>query len=239
MSGKNRVWMASIVAIVVVVLSVGGALAAQDSRPVLTVGSAQQAATPQPCSDPQPAIDAVAAYFGVPVDEIQALYDSGAGLGVIAEAYTLADVIGMTPAEIVAAKMDDEVSWGEFLKDAGVDPAQVKVDLGEIVSGGGQGLGVQQTAATVAADTLGDQLQDQDRTHQQDQDQTHQQDQDQTHQQDQDQSASAGSGSGPDAPAGSASDTAARPEPGLQWAAGADETADSDSVPGADPQWWF
>ena len=184
MSGKSSVWIASIVAIAVVVLSVGGALAAQDSRPAALAHLAQQAATPQPNADPQRVIDALAAYFGVPADEIQALFDSGAGLGVIAEAYALADVTGMTPQEIVAAKVAGELNWGQFLKDAGVDPAQVKVKLGDIVSGTNRG---GQQADADAADGQGEQQQDQDQTQQQDRNQERSAEKAQTEQQSQNQ----------------------------------------------------
>ena len=106
-----------------------------------------------PDADPQPIVDILAAYFGVAAEEIQALYDSGAGFGIIAEAYVLAGsgLTDMTPEQIVAAKAAGDLNWGQLLKDAGQNPGQTKVKLGDIVSGTRQAEGLQQGAAATSA----------------------------------------------------------------------------------------
>ena len=167
MTGKNVGRMLSITLLVVSLVLAGGAWAAQGTPS-------------QPVADPQQAIEALAEYLGVSPEEIQALYDSGVGLGVIAEAYILSDVLLMTPEEIIEAKTSGEINWGELLQEAGLQPGEIKLRLGEIISGARQGLGA--GAGDPAAQ--GEQYQNQEQTQNQEQAQQQQQTQNQNGDQD-------------------------------------------------------
>ena len=152
MTGKNVGRMLSITLLVVSLVLAGGAWAAQGTPS-------------QPVADPQQAIEALAEYLGVSPEEIQALYDSGIGLGVIAEAYILSDVLLMTPEEIIEAKTSGEINWGELLQEAGLQPGEIKLRLGDMISGASQGLG----AGAGGPAAQGEQYQNQEQTQNQQQ----------------------------------------------------------------------
>lgn len=113
---------------------VGGRL--QDT--VEPIDETEEMPTP---SYPRLVIEALADYFGVSAEEVQQLYDSGVGLGLIVHLYALRDVLGKTPQEMLAEKEASGLGWGQFIglgqmddKEVGKEARQ-DITLGSIMSG--------------------------------------------------------------------------------------------------------
>jgi len=151
---KVQTWL--IVVVVTSLLLATGAFAAQDihqgrgaiqaleeqlvtSEPtdeLETPEPIEETTTPEPTGEPErhPVIRAMSAYFGVPAAEIRELFDGGVGLGVIARAYVLSDLLGKTPQEIIDMKNTGEINWGQLRKEVKGTPG-ARVNLGAIMSG--------------------------------------------------------------------------------------------------------
>jgi len=176
------VWITAVVCIVLSLLLAGGVLAAQGTRSLkmaeLPVEQAMTPPPPQQTGDVYPAIEALATYFGVSTEEMKALHDSGVGLGVIAEAYVLSDLLDVLPQDIIDLKTGGDVGWGQILKDAGLDQDKVKVRLGDIVAQrkGREAAKVELMATPTGGDPAPTQEREQERTREQDREQKQVQD---------------------------------------------------------------
>jgi len=111
-------------------------VASQPANEIEIPQAIEDTPTPVPTVDPEkhPVILAMAAYFGVPPQEIRDLFDSGVGLGVIARAYVLGPLLGKTPQEIIDMKKSGDTNWGQLKKGVKGTPG-ADVSLGDIMSG--------------------------------------------------------------------------------------------------------
>lgn len=162
-----------IIVVVMSLLLATGAFAAQDAGRPRTAVQAHQDGTvtpePTPYVEHHPVILAMSAYFGVPSEEIRGLFDSGVGLGVLARAYVLADLLGKTPQEIIDIKTAGQTPWGQLRKEVkgtpGADVSLGKIMSGKVTpeptaSGDGSGLQVQDRDKDLEREQKHDQKQD-------------------------------------------------------------------------------
>jgi hypothetical protein len=87
---------------------------------------------------------AIAASFGVPVEQVMALHQQGQGYGEIARAYFLADELaadgnqaGDLSAEQILAMHQEGLGWGRIIQTLGLPLGNKNRNLGQIMSGHG------------------------------------------------------------------------------------------------------
>ncbi len=83
--------------------------------------------------NPERAINALAAEFGVSPDEIRARHDAGQGFGELYRAYDLARATGQTVDAVLAQRAAGQ-GWGELYRAAGLKPGGR--GLGALLGGG-------------------------------------------------------------------------------------------------------
>ena len=90
--------------------------------------------TPEPpvTTGDHPVLSTMARFFGVAYTDLEALHDSGLGMGIIARVYLISDALGVTPEEVVAMR-DDKAEWQDVVK--GLKDELKGGKLGSIMSG--------------------------------------------------------------------------------------------------------
>jgi hypothetical protein len=73
---------------------------------------------------PHPMVEALAAHFGVPAEEIAALHDAGLGFGVIARAYSLAEHFEDVSPQALLAEFQAGLGWGQIARQYGLNPGR-------------------------------------------------------------------------------------------------------------------
>lgn len=88
-------------------------------------GKVTPVASPDPLEPvaQHPVASALANFFGVTYDEVFGLHEAGNGFGNIAKAYFFAEVIGVTPADLL--DQAHGAGWGNVLKENGLHPGSV------------------------------------------------------------------------------------------------------------------
>ena len=102
--------------------------------------------TPSPTVTPvpegaHPVALALAVFFDVFYDEVMGWHEDGLGFGNIAKAYFLADELedeGVTVEDVLGDKLSG-VGWGQIMKALGLSPSSRDKNLGQVMSGRGDG----------------------------------------------------------------------------------------------------
>jgi hypothetical protein len=75
---------------------------------------------------------AIAAHFGVSIDEVMKVRDQDLGWGEVFKVFLYAQLTGKTADDIIALR-DDDMGWGEIAKSLGLHPGHGKDNLGQTI----------------------------------------------------------------------------------------------------------